>query len=225
MATTYVEGGVDPLSRLREAIGDASTSGRFADTRLNRSLAEHLSQEAVLLRLPTGTGGATGATAGVALASAKLRLTLARTIVGEDADSLELAPSTKHPRVEKVLDWIGSLGKGWLAGLRIGDDVEWFDPSRSGWSRSLVATGRLAVYGPSINLALTDEPLSAYGDEKDAAAIRFYRLFAAAKVWLGAAGVTDVTRRTSGNVTRVYGGIGALADVATKKAALGLYAV
>lgn len=223
--TAYVEGGVDPLSRLREAIGDASTSGRFADARLNRSLADFLSQEAVLLRLPTGTGGATGATVDVAVESAKLKLALARTIPGEAADTLELAPATTHPRVEQVLDWIGSLGKGWLAGLRIGDDVEWFDPASTRWVGSLVATSRLAIYGPSINLALTDDPVDAYGDEKDAAALRFYRLFATAKVWLGAAGVTDVTRRSEGNVSRSYGGVAALLHVAHSKAQHGLYAV
>lgn len=219
---TYVEGGVDPVSRLREAIGDPT--GRFSDQRLQRWLADSLSDERFLLYLPTGTDGATGATVKVSMETAKLTLTLARTIVGEAATPLELAPSTRRPYLHQVLDWIGKLGKGWQAGLSIGEDLEWFTPSSS-TALSLVTVGSFAEHAPSINLALTDDALPAYGSQDDAVELRFYRLFSAAKAALGISGVTDVTRRSEGNVSRSYGGVAALLQVANTKAAHGLYAV
>lgn len=198
---TYTEGGVEPVSRVREEIPDTvAADATFKDRTLERWIEDGLSDERVLIYLPTGTDGATAATVQVSLVGAGedaiLRLSLARTISGEVADTLQLAPGRGRPKIEDAIDWIGGLDKGWQVGFRIGRDVEWVIPTSTNWVGGLVKTGRLPQYAPSINLALTlgATPIAAYGAREDAAELRFYQLYSAVVRAL------DVLDRSDANV-------------------------
>ena len=202
----YTEGGVDAISRLRVLIADTAES--LPDERLSRWLEDSLGVETLRIYLPTGTDGATGATVEVAMDGTNLVLTLQRTMSPvEDADELVLAPGKAAPKIRDVIDWIGSLAKGWRVGISIGDDLDWSVPSSSSWLGSRVTTASLALYAPSINLAVTDDPLNAYGAQDDAAELRFYRMGAAAQRGIAAQDVGTVANRREGNVSRSYRGV------------------
>lgn len=224
MPETYVAGGVDPISRLRELISDTALS--IVDARLQRWLDDTRSVETLRIYLPTGTDGATAATVSVAMDTGVLTLALARTMSpAEDPDELALAPGDAATRVRNIIDWVGSLDKGWRVGISIGDDIDWCDPTSTSWLGQLVTTGSLAVHAPSINLALTEDPLTAYGAEEDAAELHFYQFGRAAQMAVALQDVNTVSQRREGNVSRTYRGVtDALGSLITIHARNGIYA-
>ena len=229
MPDTYVEGGVDAISRLRELIADTALS--ISDRRLQAWLDSTRGVETFRLYLPTGTDGATGASVSVTVEGegedGVLTLALARTTVpAVDPDELALAPSDTVTRVRDVIDWIGSLEKGWRVGISIGDDEDWCNPESSSWLQSLVTTGRVALFAPPINLATTTDAIPAYGGEGDAAELRFYRLGAAAQRALSLQDVGSVSMRREGNVTRsLRGAADALGGEIRRLVGEGIYGV
>lgn len=224
MPDTYVPGGVDPISRLRELISDTALT--ISDVRLQGWLDSTRGVETLRIYLPTGTDGATEATVSVTMESAVLTLTLERTTSpAEDPSVLALAPGDAATRIRNVIDWIGSLAKGWRVGVSIGDDLDWCDPASTSWLGQLVTTGSLAVHAPSINLALTAAPLSAYGAEEDAAELQFYQFGRAAQMAVAIQDVNTVSQRREGNVSRTYRGVtDALGSLIATHARNGIYA-
>ena len=225
MPDTYVEGGVDAISRLRELIAD--TAAAISDVRLQRWLDDTRGIERLRIYLPTGTDGATAATVSVAMDGEVLTLTLQRTTSpAEDADELALAPSDSIVYVRDVIDWIGSLEKGWRVGVSIGEDEDWCDPDSWSWVDSLVTTSRVARFAPAINLAVLADPIAAYGGEDDAAELSFYRMGAAAKRAIALQDVGSVSTRREGNVSRTFrGAADALGDEIRRLAGEGIYGV
>lgn len=235
MADTFVDGGVDPISRLRVLIADTGPPPfSLANPRLQRLLDDSISEERFLVYLPTGTGGATGATVAVTLETPDpdpdpgptlLTLTLARTISGEDPDVIQISPGSV-PMLRDLINAIGALDKGWRIGLSIGDDIEWFTPSPgSNWLSGLVTVGSLATYAPSINLALAAEA-PAYGTQDTALALRWYRFGKAAMAASAALDIGAVASRREGNTARTFRTRGdAIGDQIRRLALDGIYAV
>ena len=226
----YVAGAVDPVNRIRFEIGDTAASPTFADAEIQRWIDNAIADPRLLVYLPTSTGGATAATVGVAMAGtgspAPLQITLTRTIVGEVASVIELAPATTCRLLEDLVNAIGALGRGWRVGFQMGPDREFIDPESSRWIDSLVTVRSLAEFGPSINLALTASARTAYGDEDDAAELRlwsFWGAVAAAMERLDRTG-SAVTSRSDGDMRVSFDVEGRLAR-ARSMAARGVFGV
>ena len=197
---TYNPGGADPISRLREIPGVGLT---IADARLQAYLDASLSQEHLLVYLPTGQGGATGATVEVALSDDNVpTLILTREgIVDEDPTEIGLGFGRK---IKDIIDDLAALDRGWVVGVCIGRDIDWCTPSSSGgWESSLVVTNYLPRFAPAVNLALHDEA-DAYGDETDAVTLRFYQLGLAARSASATGDAGSVVSRSEGNVSRRF---------------------
>lgn len=153
MSATYTAGGVDPVSRLRAAGRDTSTtSPTFTDEDLYAMLDRARSSEHLAIYYPNDLGdGVTSAPVRVLMDSGTLKLTLQRVGLDGSADSIPLAPSDK-PMVASLVDAIAALDKGWCVGLgsqgfNEPDRVYWIDPADPQWRRQFDdGTGRFVGY-------------------------------------------------------------------------------
>ncbi|OFV80236.1 MAG: hypothetical protein A2Y78_12890 [Acidobacteria bacterium RBG_13_68_16] len=160
------------------------------------------------------------------MAAGILKLTLTRTIAGEAADTITIAPSVTVRRVEELAQAIVDLDKGWCVGFRAGRDTEWASPWPSqpyDWPAALVKTGRIPRHARPIHLAITDADVTAYGYQP--AELRFYQIMSAA-VWaleaLDRSGAV-VTSRSEADMSVSFDIAGRL-QRAYQRATLGIYA-
>lgn len=203
---SYTPGGVDPVSRIRDMVGDTDTSNElFVDAVYTSWLARHTSGEQLLVYLPSGTDGFTSATAEVRVSSNTLLLDLKRG--SEATQTITLAPSYALGRVEGLVDAIRALNKGWVVGFAF-DALEYFveaavDPR---WKRSIPSATLRAIpsLAKSADLVVTGGTVSAYGDEDTPARLRFYYYAAVAlEAWHRIQGLPDEdwTERRDGNMS------------------------
>ena len=185
MPVTNVAGGVDPISRVRAITRDTTTD----DAAIRPAIRGAVGVESLLLYLPTGTDGASGATAEVALDSpsspTELRLILSRTISGEIPDPIAIAATGSYSgpvtNLASLVDAIGALRKGWRVGFTVdGADRIFVDPTNRRWITQLRGLCEsLPEFAPALNLAVA-AAVPAYGTEDDAAVLRLWAPYGAA---------------------------------------------
>ena len=244
---TYVEGGVDPISRVRRAAFDTNAvSALYSDLTYWAWLESSLSFERLWLWMPTDNeDGNTTATVKVYLDTASVKVALASNLSGTRTITLApgSAPGANPDRVVDLVRMVLAYEDGWQAGLGAGPgDVEWLDGSDLedwGVMPDAVldpANENLALLVRPSHLALTgragaEAAVSCYGGADwragGARGFPFYLYHRAALSALYDArarhGSRSVKSRSEGNVRREYESIGDVIEVAERLAAGGIY--